>query len=121
MTNDHYILKGRRVFKVSAMEWARWFETAKRTVKKTTLKNGLLVSTVFLGLDHNFNDKGAPLIFESMVFDTKKKEKIKFPGFPNIKTRYTIGEELDCVRYSTYAQAEAGHRKLIRKYAKAVR
>ena len=49
------------------MVWAKWFETADRTVMKTKTRNGE-VSTVFLGLDHNFHKDGPPLIYETMVF-----------------------------------------------------
>jgi hypothetical protein len=47
------------------------------------------VSTVWLGLDHNFWPGGTPLIFETMVF----------------------GGDRDCElwRYSTEAEAAAGH------------
>jgi hypothetical protein len=52
------------------------------------------VSTVWLGLDHNWSD-GPPLIFETMVF----------------------GEgcdlDLECWRYSTLAAAEEGHAEVV--------
>lgn len=59
------------------MEWARWLETHhdERVVEKTALlhpKHGsVLISTVFLGLDHNFTQEGPPLIFETMIFGGK--------------------------------------------------
>lgn len=47
------------------------------------------VSTVFLGLDHNWLGKGEPLLFETMVFG---------------------GEHNECMdRYPTWEEAEAGH------------
>lgn len=46
--------------------WAHWYETADRTVAKSTI-NGAEISTVFLGLDHNFHE-GRPLLFETMIF-----------------------------------------------------
>jgi hypothetical protein len=48
----HYILDGQQVRRVNLREWAKWFETADRVVKKDTI-NGVVVSTVFLGLDHS--------------------------------------------------------------------
>lgn len=55
---------------------------------------GFFVSTVFLGLDHGiFGD--APIWFETMVF------------------RHRPGRALDCMRYSTYEQALAGHARTI--------
>jgi hypothetical protein len=56
------------------MGWARWLEGAdqKRIVQQTRLfkdePNEALVSTVFLGLDHDFYGAGPPLLFETMVF-----------------------------------------------------
>lgn len=49
------------------------------------------VSTVFLGLDHNWGE-GPPLVFETMVFRD--------------------GNGDDCQRYSTWLQAMEGHRKV---------
>jgi len=85
----NYILKGHEVVASDdLMAWARCFESADRVVAKTTI-NGVDVSTVFLGLDHQFGE-GPPLVFETMVF----------------------GGSLDGEqeRYSTWAEAEAGHR-----------
>jgi hypothetical protein len=48
------------------MKWAHWFETADRRVAETIV-DGKRVSTVFIGLDHQFGD-GDPLIFETMIF-----------------------------------------------------
>lgn len=49
--------------------WGHWFETAgmARVVARDDI-NGIVVSTVFLGLDHNHRGLGAPILWESMVF-----------------------------------------------------
>lgn len=100
MTNGHYILKGHTPVDVPLLEWAKWFEKSgkQRIVKQTMLKNGKWVSTVFLGLDHNFFG-GKPYLFETMVFPSK--------------TDYS---ELDCNRYSTWDEAAAGHLEMIKKW-----
>jgi hypothetical protein len=53
--------------------WGLWFETAERTVKQTTMVYpdgvSVLVSTVFLGLNHNFHAIGLPVLWETLVFD----------------------------------------------------
>ena len=54
------------------------------------------VSTVWMGLDHNFRD-GPPLIFESMYFGG--------------------GDEEDQERYSTEAEALAGHERMVKKHS----
>lgn len=50
-------------------QWAKWIETnnSKRIVAKTRVNTGVEVSTIFLGLDHQFGD-GPPLLFETLVF-----------------------------------------------------
>lgn len=88
----YYVLHGTKALPVGDMfEWARAFEKP-RIVKQTTIK-GVFISTVFLGLDHNYYSSGPPLIFESMVFGGKL--------------------DLETRRYSTYEQAQEGHAVLV--------
>jgi hypothetical protein len=56
--------------------WSRWFEGATRQIEYTRLPNGLNVSTVFLGVDHNFSDSGSPVLWETMVFGPNGDEDI---------------------------------------------
>lgn len=89
--SDHYILDGRETKKVDLMTWAKWLETADRHVAKE--KVGVhLVSTVFLGLNHQYGD-GPPLLFETMVF------------------KGNDGADLWCERCSTWDEAEAMHKR----------
>ena len=67
--------------------WGRWFETADRRVARDE-RDGVVVSTVFLGLNHAFGPR-RPLLFETMIF-----------GGPH---------DQDQARYSTWAEATAGH------------
>lgn len=63
-----YILIGQTpVPEPDLLKWAAWFETADRIVFQTRLGE-TLISTVFLGIDHNFSDTGPPLLFETMIF-----------------------------------------------------
>jgi len=57
-------------------------------IKEDTLPDGKYISTVWLGMDHNFSNYGSPLIFETMVFPKHGK-----------------WGELDCDRYSTLEEA----------------
>jgi hypothetical protein len=50
-------------------EWALWFERADRKVARDELPDGHVVSTVFLGLDHNFTRRGPPILYETLVFN----------------------------------------------------
>ena len=74
------------------MEWAAKMEDASyKRIARTTVGEAE-VSTVWLGLDHSFGH-GSPLIFETMIF-----------GGPHDQWQD---------RYSTEAQAEAGHLRVV--------
>ena len=76
------------------LEWARAFENPNRIVDQTHVGEAF-VSTVFLGLDHNFTGKGEPLLFETMIF---------LDGW----------EDEYCERYATWDEAERGHQDAIK-------
>ncbi len=98
MSDGEYILDGHKpVIENDLMKWGAWFETADRRVVKTTLSKDVEVSTVFLGLDHSFG-KGPPILFETMVFGGK------------------FDQEMD--RYSTWEEAEKGHKQMVEKITK---
>lgn len=54
---------------------------------------GCRVSTIFMGLDHSFGGNGLPIVFETMIFG-------------GVNDQYQE-------RYSTYKEAEEGHRQAI--------
>jgi hypothetical protein len=78
-----------------ALEWAKRMKDEKR-VAETTLADGTWVSTVWLGLDHSWGG-GPPLIFETMV-------------------RLPDGTWDECERYSTEAEALAGHGAMVERW-----
>ena len=80
------------------MEWAAWYETACLTGDRHVALDfiaGIRVSTVFLGIDHNFSMSGRPILFETMVFVGR------------------WGRDFDTRRYCFYEQAEAGHKEIV--------
>lgn len=96
MTNDHYILVDKKPVAVSLEEWAEWMggtRNAGRDWRRVAVHdlNGIRVSTVFLGLDHQWGD-GPPILFETMVF-------IDGEG----------GHDYFCDRYATWDEAIMGH------------
>lgn len=96
------------------MRWAMSFEDGDRRVARTELMNGdVVVSTVFLGLDHNFMGDGPPILFETMVFG--EEHLTKFLGHERISR-----EEMGCSRYSTYDEAEKGHAAHVAKLEKQI-
>jgi hypothetical protein len=92
-----YILDGHTPVPADLMTWAAWFEKAERHVAKTNIGD-VFVSTVFLGLDHNWG-RGPPILFETMVF--------KGP---------LDGEQ---ERYVTWEEAEAGHAAMVKRVTEA--
>lgn len=85
-----YILDGKIPKEVDdTIAWAKGFEIENRRVAETFPAEGIRVSTVFLGIDHNFHGQGAPILFETMIF-----------GGPHNDYQE---------RYSTWEEAEAGH------------
>ena len=93
--NDKYILdeEGDAV-PADLMTWATWFENNrdKRSIGKDEPVPGVTVSTVFLGLNHNFGD-GPPLLWETMIF-----------GGPHDDYQE---------RYATRTEALEGHKRAI--------
>lgn len=73
MTSDLYILDkdGNPIVERDVYLWADWFENQE--LRKVALEKigDSDVSTVFLGLDHNYNGKGPPILWETMVFGGK--------------------------------------------------
>lgn len=86
MGSNCYILDGHTPKTVGNLDaWSRWMATADRHVRHTTL-GALWVSTVFLGIDHNFFDDGPPILFETMVFGD---------GIDSYQTRCATWEEAE--------------------------
>jgi hypothetical protein len=97
MKPEYYILKGKEIIEEpDLLKWAQWFETQERFLFSNEIGGGeIRVSTVFLGLDHNWFGEGEPILFETMIFGGK---------FDNEQWRYR-----------TYDEAEEGHKKVVAK------
>lgn len=84
---------------ITMSEWSRLCDNDERRVDSTVLPGGVWVSTVLLGIDHNFSGIGPPIIFETMVFESQDKL-----------------DELDLERYATKQEAEDGHQRMVTKW-----
>ena len=96
---DYYARDGQPL---DLMSWAQMLEERGndyRRVAEDTV-GPYWISTVWLGLDHNFMRGGPPLIFETMVFHS---------GEDGPKADLDI----DMDRYSTEEQALAGHEAFV--------
>ena len=90
----HYKLDGKMAVQCADLwDWAEWMQTGDNRVALDEI-GGIRVSTVFLGLDHNWSRQGDPLLFETMVF-------------------MLDDEAGDMNRYFTWGEAEAGHKKIV--------
>jgi hypothetical protein len=64
----YYILNPQNEpLEVDLRVWTQWFQTSNRQVDVTRIGE-IKISTVFLGLDHNYTKSGPPLVFETLVF-----------------------------------------------------
>lgn len=91
---DTYILIDRVPVAANDVEWVMWRYNNREqcVVKQTQTDHGVFVSTVFMGLDHNFGDHD-PLLFETMIFGGPKNG--------------------NCYRCSTWEQAERIHDEVL--------
>jgi hypothetical protein len=80
------------VIRCDVLTWTRILgpEGGYRRIRQEDLEHGCWISTVFLGLDHNYIPGGSPLWFETMIFDKH-------------------GDRVFCDRYSTFQEALVGH------------
>lgn len=97
----YYILDGHEVVPCEdILDWAKWTDDAYRTdpsprIVARTAVGDSIVSTVFLGIDHNWAFTGEPVLFETMVFDKDVKS------------------DSGCWRCSTWEEAEAQHKMVV--------
>ena len=91
--------ENKNVVSSSLEEWANFIEgkfpTNYRHVGYEII-NGKRISTVFIGLCHNFNIlSNTPIVFETMIFDGDNSLDYQ-------------------ERYSTWKEAEEGHKKAVK-------
>lgn len=94
-------------------EWSIKMEDNDYKVIKQEEVGEYWISTVWLGLDHSF-DGGDPLIFETMVFQKKKKWQAPSKLLPQ---GFWYRPDIDQRRYSTLTEAIIGHEKMVKLYA----
>jgi hypothetical protein len=87
--DGHYTLVGQTpVEERDLYRWAEWFEHADRVVYRDQIGD-IVISTVFLALDHRFCGKGPPLLFETMVFrNGNSKEQWRCATWPEAEKQH---------------------------------
>ncbi len=92
--STHWILDGHEPVEATLEEWGKWFEGGHNYRKVALTDRGSIrISTVFLGIDHDFGGSGPPILFETMIFGGEHDEYQE--------------------RYTTWDQAEAGHKRAV--------
>lgn len=79
--------------KITIKQWSDWREKNDNHLADNC-KNGYRISTVLLGIDHNWSREGKPIIFETMVFSNDWK-----------------GVYME--RYATKKEALEGHKRIV--------
>lgn len=95
--NRYYVMDDDGLVQPASLdEWARFTSALGGRRIDSTEVGDFEVSTVFLGIDHQFGD-GPPLLFETMIFAK------------------VVDSPLDqrCWRWSTRDQAVAGHARVV--------
>lgn len=97
---DKYILVGDEIVECDDIyEWGEWFENNDRSIGKDE-REGVRISTVFLGIDHGFpwgalpQSEYKPVLFETMIF-----------GGPLDQEQW---------RYNSLESAREGHKTAVR-------
>lgn len=127
MSIHYYVLDAQgNPRRAEPMEWAEMFQKIETRSVKREYVGGLLVSTVFLGLDHNFFGQGPPVLWETMVF-RKNPAKDYWWWVPNwvrkwLPLRWIVrlhySKQLELEGYTercagNWEQAEAMHRRVV--------
>lgn len=91
--SDFYILDDEHnLITTDVRTWGDWFQNNDNRIVAKTEVGDIVVSTVCLGLDHNWGD-GPPRLFETMIFGGERDQ--------------------DCWRCATWAEAEAQHERVV--------
>jgi hypothetical protein len=101
------------VMECDVASWAQFLEKgrAQRILVQEHLPNGYLISTIFLGLNHQYFRDAPPLWFETMIFSPPTGQKSLITGKED-----RLGPEVFCERYSTLSEALAGHQRAKEKF-----
>ena len=106
----------------AVLAWAKVREETDCIVAWDELPDGSHLSTVWLGMDHNFFF-GPPHIFETMRF-TRDTHPVQLPGGTEFQGRESLefpdpfgepGETADQLRYTTEEEALAAHHEIVRR------
>lgn len=97
------------------LEWARWIEEDGNRIVRQEDVGPYWVSTVFLGLDHSWNDNEPPRLFETMIFrdaneqDRNDSRELGFSG----NLRHISVDDAPMFRAPTWEMALENHAEAV--------
>lgn len=94
----YYKLVDKKPVKCTVEDFGYWASINERRVAFTKL-NDVNVSTVFLGLDHQFGS-GEPILFETCIFGGDRDQEI--------------------TRYHTFQEALKGHEEIVKSLTESI-
>lgn len=80
LTDEKWILVDKKpVIERDLLKWGQWMQDSPERIVARTKVNDVLLSTIFLGLDHSFGGP-VPLLFETMVMNGPRKGEMSRAG-----------------------------------------
>ena len=105
----YYDKEGRQI---TAVEWSNLYSPEYKRVAESRLSDGRWVSTVWLGINHNFSPDGPPIIFETMAFTKDFEEEACYRASTIEEAR---SNHAFAVMEMAYHDPPVKHRQLIHK------
>jgi hypothetical protein len=98
------------------IRWGRWYEDFSNRCVAVHKTRFFELSSVFLGIDHNFFDRGPPILFETMLFKREREFKMVFGMLRRVREEAEDFEDGDsCWRWSTWDDTLANHMAILRR------
>lgn len=97
--SGHYILndQGEPEICLSLQRWGEFYSHPENRIIHQTQVGSILISTVFLGLDHRFGD-GPPILWETMMFGWMLPAALQ-----HYQERYTSRDHAEAGHWKAYA------------------
>jgi hypothetical protein len=93
---EYYGLRGKEIISLSRDDSHQIIESFQsKRILRSELRSGHIISTVFLSIDHGYN-QAEPVLFETMIFKDESDYK-----------------DLYCRRFTSYDEAFKAHLKLL--------
>jgi hypothetical protein len=113
--SDYYILDDEHnLITTDVRTWGDWFQNNDNRIVAKTSIGDIVISTVCLGLDHNWGD-GPLMVLAAGNEDSDPTNNAAKHHKPHLFETMIFGGERDqeCWRCATWAEAEAQHERVV--------